>query len=304
MSQSALNILALVDGKPGHVNQVKGLVEGIQRKTKASVKTVNISIGMLRFLREVRQLEQQPQLVIVAGHRTHKYALIMRYIFGAYSVVLMKPSLPPFLFNLRFVPKHDKVSESSNTIITDGVINRIRPSVDLDSSQGLILLGGVSSHFDWSSEDVVAQIKELFNRYPKVNWQIANSRRTPVDIKTVLSAHQVTQPFVDLNDVDSEWMLDQLQQVGNIWVTEDSVSMLFEAMTAGARVGVLRLTNSKPTRVSREIARLLAESKIMELNTLSADEEDLNKQKVIPLDEATRCAEIVVKRMIEKGCIS
>ena len=303
MSQNGLNILALVDSKPGHVNQVIGLVEAIQRKTKASVKTINVSIGLIGFLREVRNCEERPQLVIAAGHRTHKYVLIMRFIFGAYTVVLMKPTLLPFAFNLRFIPKHDNVSESSNTIVTEGAINRIRPSDNLDPSQGLVLLGGISSHFDWSSEALTVQLKELFDRYPEVDWQIANSRRTPADMETVLTANHIKQPFVKFNEVGSEWMLGQLSQTGHIWVTEDSVSMVFEAMTAGARVGVLRLSNSKPNRVSREIGRLLAEDKVMELKTLGAESSRLNTQGVVPLDEATRCADIVVKRMIEKGYV-
>lgn len=304
MTEKGLNILALVDSKPGHINQVKGLVDAIQRKTKASVKTVNISISLMGFIREMRNYQELPQLVIAAGHRTHKYALIMRFIFGAYTVVLMKPSLPQFVFNLRFIPKHDNVSETTNTIVTEGAINRILPSANLDMSQGLVLLGGVSSHFNWSSEDLVEQIKALFNKYPNVDWRIANSRRTPADFEAILRAHHIRPSFVDFNDVDSEWLPSQLEKVGHVWVTEDSVSMVFEAMTAGARVGVLRLARSKPNRVSREIGRLLTEDRVMELNTINVNHDSRSEGSGVALDEAARCADIVVERMGEKGYIS
>jgi len=304
MSQKCLNIIELVDGKPGHVNQVKGLVDAIQRKVNTSVRTIDISIGLMGFIREIKQLDAPAKLVVAAGHRTHKYALIMRFFFGAYSVVLMKPSLPRLAFNLCFIPRHDSVSETLNTVVTDGAINRIRPSGCLEQSQGLVLLGGLSSHFNWSSETVVAQIKTLSERYPNVEWLIANSRRTPADVESVLLDSQITQPFVNCSDVGSEWMPDQLSRVGHIWVTEDSISMVFEAMTAGARVGVLKLDKTKPNRVSREVTRLLTEGRVSDLTTLDNKNDGSNKQALIALDEATRCADIVMARMVEKGYIT
>lgn len=301
MSQKCLNIIEIVDGKPGHVNQVKGLVEAIQRKVNTSVRTIDISIGLVGFIRKVSQFDTPAKLVVAAGHRTHKYALIMRFIFGAYSVVLMKPSLPRSAFNLCFIPRHDRVSEMPNTVVTDGAINRIRPSSSLEQSQGLILLGGLSSHFNWSSGTVVAQIKTLLESYPDVEWRIANSRRTPADVESVLHSSQIILPFFNYADVGAEWMLDQLSRIGHIWVTEDSISMVFEAMTAGARVGVLKLDKTKPNRVSREVARLLSEGRVSDLTTLETKNDGSNTQALIALDEATRCADIVMARMVEKG---
>lgn len=302
MSGQSLSILVVLDGKPGHTNQVLGLVEAIQRISDVSVKTVNISIGLSIFFKNMWRSKARPQLVIVAGHRTHKYALIMRFIFGAYTVVMMKPSLPQSLFNLRFIPKHDNVVESSNTITTQGAVNRIQFSPNLDLSRGMVLLGGISSHFVWSSEEVVAQIHTLFDIYPAVDWEIANSRRTPDDFDTVFHSHEISQSLINFEDVDSDWLPKQLNKVGHIWVTEDSVSMIFEALTAGARVGVLRLSDTKPSKVSQEIGRLLIEGSVIELSGLNA--KDSNQNKVVALDEAARCADIVMKRMVDKGYMS
>jgi mitochondrial fission protein ELM1 len=53
------------------------------------------------------------------------------------------------------------------------------------------------------------------------------------------------------------WLEQALAESGQVWVTEDSVSMLYEALTAGAGVGLLRLPEPKDTRVRRGVQKLI-----------------------------------------------
>jgi mitochondrial fission protein ELM1 len=48
-----------------------------------------------------------------------------------------------------------------------------------------------------------------------------------------------------------------MQKAEAVWVTEDSVSMLFEALTAGCRVGLIEIDRLKQDRITQAIDGLL-----------------------------------------------
>ena len=54
----------------------------------------------------------------------------------------------------------------------------------------------------------------------------------------------------------SQWLPEQLAQCGVVWVTCDSMSMIYEPLTAGTRVGLLELPVIRRDRITRNILRL------------------------------------------------
>jgi mitochondrial fission protein ELM1 len=97
-----------------------------------------------------------------------------------------------------------------------------------------------------------------------VAWQLTTSRRTPA---TFLAA--LPQPLPDNlklmphDQTGPGWLEHALAGAGQVWVSEDSVSMLYEALTAGAGVGLLRLPElpGRPRvgRVSGGVRKLVAD---------------------------------------------
>ena len=77
-----------------------------------------------------------------------------------------------------------------------------------------------------------------------------------------------------------------MQKAEAVWVTEDSVSMIFEALTAGCKVGVIEIERLKSDRITQLLDQLLS-------NDL------LDKQHIkllnLKLDEASRVADILLK---------
>ena len=55
------------------------------------------------------------------------------------------------------------------------------------------------------------------------------------------------------------WLSERLASVAQVWVTEDSVSMVYEALTANAATGVLGVPAKRASRVTRGIAALARE---------------------------------------------
>lgn len=252
----------LLDTRPGHCNQVLGLTDALQRRI--SVKSAALSVtGLMHGLRTGFSARKHlppgsPQLIIGAGHSTHFPLLQLGRRFSAHMVVLMKPTLPLGLFDLCLVPDVYRFRRiPANALMTTGVLNRVQPSKCLDPNRGLILVGGPSRHHHWSDETVMRQLTEVIRRSPSADWQIATSRRTPSSFIHQCRTLANTVKTVTSDAVGADWLPAQLRASGTVWVTEDSVSMLYEAVTSGAATGILELPRTRDNRATQCVDLLL-----------------------------------------------
>ncbi len=280
------------DGKPGHLNQSLGLAEALARATPTTIHTlpalpawrVLLALLLKRFPGPVLPA---PDLIVGAGHATHLTLLAARRARGGRAVVLMKPSLPRRCFDLCMVPRHDGLAGDAHTLVTEGALNRIRPAAARDRGHGLILIGGASRHFDWDSDAIQLQIKSILARTPDTQWTLTTSRRTPADFLEALP------PFPNLSvtphtATSPEWLPAQLTRCGTAWVTPDSASMVYEALTAGAEVGVFDLPVNPKSRVGWAISELAEAQRITRFVSWCAH--GALHPNLQPLAEADRCA--------------
>jgi hypothetical protein len=287
-----LVVWVISDSKPGHVNQSLGLAEALARATPTAIHLLPALPAWRAWLalllkRALGSTLPKPDLIVGAGHATHMTLLAARRAHGGRTTVLMKPSLPRRCFDLCVIPEHDGVAADARTLVTEGALNRIRPAAARDSSHGLLLIGGASPHFEWDNDAVQVQIKSLLARTPDMHWTLTTSRRTPTDfIAQLPSASNLT--VVPHTATSPDWLPDQLTQCGIVWVTPDSASMVFEALTAGAEVGVFDLPVNPKSRVARAIAHLADAQRITRfVNWCAHGKMHPNLQ---PLAEADRCA--------------
>ncbi|MBW8306112.1 MAG: mitochondrial fission ELM1 family protein, partial [Thiobacillus sp.] len=214
------------DGKPGHVNQSLGLAEALARATATDIHTLPalpawrawVALLLKRFAGNTLP---KPDLIIGAGHATHVTLLAARRAHGGRSVVLMKPSLPRRCFDLCILPRHDGVETDAHTLATEGALNRIRPAADRDSSQGLLLIGGASKHFEWDSDAVQLQIKSILALTPDTQWTLTTSRRTPADFLALLPQYP-NLSIVPHTATPRDWLPAQFARCGTVWVTPDT----------------------------------------------------------------------------------
>ena len=294
------HIRVISDGRPGHENQSIGLAEALRRRTGAQVEVVRLPVDAGVWSRCAQACARRadaavPQLVIGAGHGTHVPLLAAARAFGAKSVVIMKPTLPSWLFDLCLVPRHDLANpvDRGRVVTTRGALNRIAEEAPVKTETGVILIGGPSKHHGWAGEPLAAAIREIVAARPELSWTLGDSRRTPAeflgqqqDCGAAVVPHGQTQPG---------WLPHMLGAAREVWVTEDRVSMIFEAVTAGARTGVLPMpVKSAGGRTVKAVRDLVAEGYARTLADWRTDPRGWGEPK--GLHETARCAEVVMDR--------
>lgn len=297
-----LHIWVLGDGKPGHMNQSLGLAEAIGRLRSVQIHRVSLEnagglFGRCRHAVSSGRELPEPDLVIGAGHKTHLPLLWLARKHAAQSIVLMKPSLPAAWFDLCLIPEHDLEGRAlpANGIATVGALNRVPPADDAVKRGGIILLGGPSGTHGWDTTSIVDAAARIAAQSPVQPWRATDSRRSPGDLLATLASaaprierfpHQQTAP---------DWLPAQLAGAEEVWVSEDSVSMIYEALSSGARVGLLPVPlNAKPTRVSRGIAKLAGDGWVTPLRAWHGG--PLPAPPRI-LREADRCAALALSKL-------
>lgn len=297
--KTPLVIWLLCDGKPGHENQSLGLAEALARQVSCEVHRISLAgkRGLFQRVKSALSASEnlpEPDLIIAAGHATHFSLLWLARKHGARSIVLMRPSLPLAFFDLCIAPAHDfqNPPQKKNLILSRGALNRVAPSSG-EKSGGLILLGGPSKTHGWDSKNLLDALAEITRRG---HWRLTDSRRTPegfiADIRKNLPnleifPHQETPP---------DWLPAELAAADEVWVTEDSVSMIYEALSSGAKVGLLPAPQIlAESRILRGLGQLVGEGWLSRFV-------DWRKSGVLQsapaaLREADRCATAVITRL-------
>ena len=296
--QQSLVIWVLDDGKPGHRNQSLGLAEAMGRIRDANIHIISLphNVGIfsrIKMAREEASKLPKADFVIAAGHKTHLALLYLARKTGARSVVLMKPSMPCRWFDHCLIPEHDfqeGVKTPRNVILTKGALNRVTYDPGAKDGSGLILIGGKSSEFGFNGESLHKAINEIVGQDEGVQWTLTDSRRTPTGFLQSLKGIPISTHAH--HTTDSDWLPEKLRRASVVWVTEDSVSMIYEALSCGAQVGLLPMPRIKKAgRVARGVENLLEEQRIIAYSSWQASHQLPVNQDV--LAEADRCAELV-----------
>lgn len=292
----------ITDNKPGHKNQLLGLARALREETEIDCHWLEVT-GLWRFLRQLLTSRfsawPRPHLLIAAGRRTQLPLVVLKRLYGGYAAVVLRPGLPYRCFDFAAVPFHDNPPDRSNIVAIDGALTDIPPSLDAEPRRGLILIGGSSAHYGWDAEDLLRQLASLFAVMPDVSWTLTTSRRTPagflekLDPGAVANLHHIT--LVDHSQTDRQWLLQQIAASGVIWVTEDSVSMVFEALSSGAAVGLLSMPAIRRSRVSAGVAKLVAQQRVTPLKALLVNRTMYPRQA--PLQESARVARELLRRL-------
>lgn len=297
-SDSELVVWRLLDGKPGHENQTLGLVRALQQRARVESYDIPVEriarplLGWLMGRFEAGNDLPDPQLILGAGHATHLPMLAARRARGGRAVVLMKPSLPLWLFDCCVIPEHDAPPKRDNVIATRGVLNAIQPHPELEKDRMLILLGGLSKRHGWDNDRILRQVRQLLAASGSDLIVVSDSRRTPAGLLEQLNALGESRLECHSHrDTPIGWVAEQLSRSHTAWVSEDSVSMVYEALTAGCRVGLIGVPRLREDRVIAGIKSLLEAGM---LRSLLGESEDTPQAGRTRLDEASRVAGLLM----------
>lgn len=294
----------LTDGKPGHRNQLRGLASRLQVLLGASLYWLpapEIAVSYWQALRaQAPDIDApSPHLILAAGSGTHRLLLALRRQPGCRTVVLMKPAFPRRWVDAMILPQHDRVPASKRVFTTLGALNAITPLGQLTGKpEALLLIGGPSKHFEWHSDTILDQVRTLIQRYPDWRWTLANSRRTPAPLSHALNAlEDVHITWVDHQQTDADWVPRQLARSRAVWVTPDSNSMVFEALTAGVPTGLFSLPAKPGSRLAAGLGALVTDGYVT-LWDQQATLMSSSPRRPPPLWEADRAARWLIQEVL------
>lgn len=239
-------------------------------------------------------------LLIGTGSRTHVPMLSCKKKYRVPAVTCMTPAWPlRQKFDLCFVPQHDRVRGGGNIFVTIGPPNRSRSGDKHDPASGLILIGGTDekSHI-WDNQSILNAVGSLLGEEDGRVWTISTSPRTPKETAAGLAELVSNRPgvlFIPFEDTGPGWIEREYERNQTVWVTADSMSMVFEALSAGCRVGLLPVAWKRRNNKFQDSEDNLSREGYI----VTYDEWKSGKASRVlsrPLNEARRCAEEILKR--------
>lgn len=292
-----MHIVYVSDGKAGHRSQAVGLYKAMQKQSTDEVTFEEVSINQLPifslflaiFKKRILALKQQPDYIFGVGSHTQLRVLLLGQVYPqAKTIILMKPNFPVAWFDYAIIPEHDGVEASKHVITTQGALNPIVNEQRHEQNRFLIALGGSSKRHQWNEEKVLDSIQQIVDLHPQAEIILTTSRRTPKEFLDHLNEKAFVSrlKIFPVEQTPQGWIFEEMQKAEVVWVTEDSVSMIFEALTAGCQVGIIEIDRLKSDRITQLLDQLLTHALLGE-----------NKVKLLnlQLNEATRIAHILLK---------
>ena len=253
-------IWRFTDGKAGHDKQSLALVESLMNQTKCRLFDFNVQgqrNPILDIIFKNYKLPEgitKPDIAIGAGHKTHLHLLAIKRCFNAKIVVIMKPSIPLIFFDLCIIPKHDGIKNGPNIINIQSSLVKFNSNLKKKENTGLILIGGPSKHYFWDSKTVLEEICKISKKFKFRKLLLSTSRRTPFDFLDQLNELNIPDIKVyEYSKIKSDWLDKHINKVKNIWVTNDSYSMVTEALASGADVDIIGLKVKQDSKLSKEM---------------------------------------------------
>lgn len=299
MPAAPRTVWRLSDGKRGHERQSDALVRALAERFSLTWHALDVADGWRCALsilggnhRGAAALPA-PDLIVGAGSACHLPLLAARRRYGGRALCLMRPQLPYRCYDACIVAAHDAPPARANVIVTEGPLNPMRPGPQKDPHAGLVLVGGPSRHHAWDNAAMVQQIRQIQQQAPALQWVVTDSRRTPATFATALAAAGLPNiRYQAFASAPADWLEDALARATRVWVSSDSVAMIYDALSAGAEVGVLDVPVQRRDRVSNIAAELRRRGWVASLEQPAAGNNP-------GLNEASRVADALLQRWPE-----
>lgn len=270
-------------------------------------------LGWLRFFftPEMQKAleEASADFIISAGSGLIPLNLCLARDNRAKSMVVMKPSFPfnLFRYDLALVPAHDTGLMPRETFRTLLAPSRMDPAALEESAQTLrghlrdparvkfgIFLGGPTRRFTMD----LADIEKLFSLLQRISkregdYLVTTSRRTPDSICRFLKEKVSRDPSCQMLVIAAE---DSRPEVAGgmmaladiVMVTEDSISMISEAVSAGKKVIVLSFGSNGLPDKHRRFQQILARESAVVVANLNDLEKKITSSQNQPYADTIR----------------
>lgn len=256
----------LTDGKKGTENQCIGLAQAlslqpiikrIQPKFPWSILPPHLWMSPLKGVKGIESHEPWPDILIAASRSAGPVAKEIRRLSQGktFVIFLQNPYISPSHFDVVIAPQHDQL-KGKNVIETLGALHGITPKVleeayehhkktfaHLPLKKVSILLGGKTHHYEMTPQ-MMGQYGTLLKKAAnsqKVGYLVTASRRTSEECFAHFKEGLGDTPCYIWDGKGDNPYTGFLAHSDVILVTEDSVSMISEAIATGKPVYLLTL---------------------------------------------------------------
>ena len=278
-------------------------------------------------------------LFMATGNSASSFCLALAKALNGYSAVVMTPDVvgtQPFDFAV--VPEHDHPTPSDNILTTLGAPNHIYcPELQTAAERFFaqmkpfppkvvaLLLGGSDANYELTPSWIRSVLPSLCENAEKQGAAllVTTSPRTGEEadsaVESVFSGSPATRYLLLASRSGENPVPAMLGAATHVLVTEDSVSMVSEAATAGFRVGLIRIGRKQtPKTKFRNVfgAGAVRFDALFETMAARGLVEDLGtppdfdaflaseaRKTEVPFNEAKKAAEWILNRwpLLEKG---
>lgn len=280
--------------------QARGLLKALEAQCPVCVYAAPV-VGPWKALRNALRrfypasALPDPDILLGTGREAEWALLAARWARGGRIVSLSKPRLARWLFDLCIVPEHEGGRSTRRVIATRGPLPQ--PSLPRPRSPGtgLMVIGGPTGEHRWSDDELLAQIGEILLRHPDHRWFVTTTLRTLPETERRLHALTAANVFVvPHHETDSRWLPSRLHEVEQVWISEDSLDVIYQALNSGVATGVLPVPRRKH---GREIAALAG---LVVTFPEWRDGKPLHVPQP-PFNEAARCASEIYQRWLRSA---
>lgn len=250
-----MKALILSDGRPGHVNQAIALVTlmGLEYDI-CPVNYKNRFLKLLSYIFDALYIRcsrlfhcnvpSETYSFIVAAGSTTAYPLkVLAKQLGVSSIAMMLPRGYRYDYDIIFAQRHDQPPSGANIVEVPANFSFVSPQGLYRASKKAlaVVIGGDNAVFRFDTALLRRQLDGIFDAHADYELAVTTSPRTGKDIEGLLKEY----PF-DYRIIYSENPVnpipDFLYQCERVFITQDSTSMISEAIANGqAYVEVLPL---------------------------------------------------------------
>jgi mitochondrial fission protein ELM1 len=267
-------VVVLSDGRPGHYNQSLAVAEALKEIEPVEVTLCQIRVKryakyLLRMLLnhtagqkwlqkvmndkrigwfyEGYDVDLVPDIVISSGKETSMLNALLGLCYGAKTLFIGNPKkLDHRLFTavltvLDLGFDNQIVLDVAPTLPYRADLDAFCREIGLERNRRYhaLLIGGDGSGYRYTDEEYDALITYVNRTSKDVNWLVTTSRRTPPDVEKRMQVQMNAAMFVAYNQEPKKVIGAFLALSETVFVTEESASMVSEAVASGKSVVTL-----------------------------------------------------------------